>query len=83
MFSICRKNPNSVQKKGKLNCSGKPGLYNYASGIRTYKCGILILYNSTFYHTILFKYPTCLHHKQFKIFFQGKKNQLYSLTFNN
>lgn len=70
MFSIYRENLNSVRKKGKLNCNGKPGLYSDASGIRSYKYGI---YYSTIYHTIRFKYPTCLHHKQFKYFQKKKK----------
>lgn len=63
MFSIYRESLNSVQKKEKLNSNGKPGLYSNASGIRSYKYGILILCNSEFYQTILLKYPTCLHHK--------------------
>lgn len=82
MFWIYRENLNSVQKKGKLNYNSKPGLYNNASGIRSCKYGILMLYNSEFYHTILFKYRACLYHKSIN-FFSGKKTKLYSLTFND
>lgn len=67
MLSIYKGNLNFLQNKKKWNCNGKPGLYNDASGIRSYKHCIVILYNSKFYHTVLFKILYLYTYKQFKI----------------